>query len=411
MKCLFVFQDCPLSFNYSGSASRRMMDYEALNSLGVKIYVLRLLSKNTKLEVLEFEKKNHQESQYVRNIASEWQDLDYDLPKSKTGLLPSIIKLLVNPVDFFYPGMRDLTGHFKLLVEKIDPDIVWTGFQPSSILVLKAAVNLPWIHYIGDWRHKLRLLRNGNKVSLVKRLKARLYAYGEFRIDKIILNTCTVIQTASSVQGTQIKNISNRPVFVISQFYSLPEVKVITEPSHEPPKIIHLGSLRTTSNRIGLRDYLKNIHDGLNAITAYKLTVVGDTTGTNQELKNLLKKENVECCGRVDDLGEIVSAYDIGIIPYNYNTGMRTKIALFHKYKMPVLTFRKSVEGMEEIENDNNAILVDNFKEFEEKLILLINSLPMRMEIGNNGFKTFKNHNSLESQINKYKKIIKIATE
>jgi len=344
MKCLFVFHDCALSFNHSGASTRRMMDFQALIQNGAEVHVLRFVNRLHKSKLLEFESKAKIEINQYRSQCNSWTDVDY-LPTrfSKKG----IIQALISPVKFFYPEIEQQVREFDRLLTDLDPQIVWTVSPFSAVVAYQSKLPFKWVNYIGDWRHKLRLIRvNYIHRSLSAKAWQRFVSFSQKRMDIKILKKCDVVETASMQQQKELQVIGIKHVRAIPQFY--PKPSSIPTTNQGATQIIHLGNLITTSNQVGLFDYLNHVHPHLNGEQAVKenLIVIGGKHTKSRQLSRLLEQHNIKCLGHVIDLSSVIQPYDIGIIPYQMDTGMRTKIALFHSFKMAVLSFRAPVQGM-----------------------------------------------------------------
>lgn len=408
LKCLFICQDCSLSFNHSGASSRRMMDFLALLNLNVEIYFVRFISPVKKIELTLFEENADSEIRLIRDKTKLWVELDYKLQRRPKKELLKIHRLLFgNTSHYLFSNVRDYSIQIEKLIDENEIDLVWTSSTFSALVVSDLKKTFKWVNYIGDWRYRLRLIRNRKKnLSYYSRLKEYFFSRLDKKLDLDTIRKCDFVETSSVKQEMEIRKMGIENILAIPQFYS--EIGNINFDfiSNENPKIIHLGSLETTSNKIGLLDYINCVHPVIsNEIEDYKLTIIGDVNNSSKELTQLIEKDNVNCLGHVIDLEKVIKPLDIAIIPYNKNTGMRTKIALFHSLGMAVISFRKPVEGMKEIVDGQNAILVDDFESFIRELKRLFFSIESRKKLAICGLKTFNETNSLKSQLHHYKYI------
>lgn len=407
-KCLFIIQDTVLSFNYSGAGSRRMMDFLALKELGFSMFVVRFYQKVLFENISAFEASAKAEMDENRSACQDWKDIEYSFEIRPKSELIRLDRMWKNPINYRYSNIDQYSSQVENLLKRWQIDLVWTCSSTSAIIVSQIPKSFPWVNYIGDWRYRLRLLRMlQNKTSRLGRWKQRFLSYLDKKVELASIKHCDYVETSSVIQAKELRHFGIKKALAIPQFHQGIDNFGPVLKSEEFPKIIHLGALETTSNRVGLIEYFDHAHDQLcSALEKYKLTIIGNQQNSSSYLTECLKREKVNCLGHVNDLNTIISPLDIGIIPYTQNTGMRTKIALFHSLGMAVLSFRKPVEGMKEIKDGYNAILVDDFSQFNNKLIELCQSPDLREELATNGFRTYQKVNSLQSQLHHYKQIL-----
>jgi glycosyltransferase involved in cell wall biosynthesis len=101
-----------------------------------------------------------------------------------------------------------------------------------------------------------------------------------------------------------------------------------------------------------------------------------------------------------------MNPFDIVIIPYEHDTGMRTKLPLFFNYAQVVVATEASVAGSPEIKPGENCIILPGLEGFPEALIKLSQDAGLREKIGQHARETFESEFVLENQLPIYKQLI-----
>ena len=132
--------------------------------------------------------------------------------------------------------------------------------------------------------------------------------------------------------------------------------------------------------------------------------VVGDMAGASVRLNEMLK--NVTAPGFVSDLAQVLRPNDIHVIPWEYETGQRTRLVQAFKYGQAVVATRKSVSCFPEAVDDHNCILVDSLEEMSHAIIRLRLDDVHRTRLGKNARATFISSFTRDSLMPRYKLLI-----
>ena len=95
--------------------------------------------------------------------------------------------------------------------------------------------------------------------------------------------------------------------------------------------------------------------------TGVELEVVGDLTGASLELQQHLR--SVKCVGFVKDLRSVLRPFDIHIIPWEHNTGQRTRLPLALAMSQVVVSTKAAVACYPEAVDGINCRLLDTLDE------------------------------------------------
>ena len=166
------------------------------------------------------------------------------------------------------------------------------------------------------------------------------------------------------------------------------------------PRIVHLGGMQATANRIGLERFLRVAWPKLKVQIKPKpeLWVIGSLDGAPKTLQELLIQPGIVCTGYVDDLSSVLRPFDMHIIPWELNTGTRTRIPLILNYAQVLISTRAGAACIDELKHEVNCILVNDLKHMASEIKSLCNDDKKREAIGREGRNTFFNYFTLESQ-------------
>lgn len=413
MHCLFVVRNIPLSYMYSGTSCRVRMDLDGLLHNGVKVTVLRFIEKNVEKDINDFESKFPEEKEEVLKRVVEFKDIIVEPSRGdNNGFIKNLISSFIDPIELFYPKTGKKAEFLKAELNRLKPDFVWTGAFDYTNLIgfLGIANGQRWILTQTDWNHRLVKIRNSqNKNSLKKRLLIFWRSYTLKKVTKLFLKKATLIVTGSSLQQKEIKEIVNRSSFLIPQIYPEIDNSVSVESNTSQMNIFHLGSLVTTSNYIGMISYLDKVHFRLIQELGkenVKLKLIGSHKGAKKELIQKLEDLNADFLGFQFDLTKVINPYDIQIIPYEFNTGLRSKIPLLFRSAQVVVTTSAAVMGMPELQHGHNCFILERLEGFVDALQVLFHDEDLRKKIGTNALKTFEEHYCLNSVLPKYSEVI-----
>ena len=103
------------------------------------------------------------------------------------------------------------------------------------------------------------------------------------------------------------------------------------------------------------------------------------------------------------DLSKVLHPQDIHIIPWEHNTGTRTRLPLVLNYEQVLVATKESVKAFPEIINNQNALLCNTLEEMKTEITELIQNSERIKALSKAGKETFFNKFTVESQIEKMK--------
>ena len=277
-------------------------------------------------------------------------------------------------------------------------DVVWAEWRWAALLAWYSTLKLPLVYAHHDWEYKLARLRS--KQNLLK----RFHNYQKKRVEFKLVKGVAACISGSFTETKEIHQLSNNPALYLPTTYTSVTTHLI--PS-KVPNIIHLGGMGTTANRLGLERFLDVCWEDIKAKhPSSRLLVIGSLKQASASLLEKLKDTNIDCLGFVKDLSRVLQPEDIHIIPWEYNTGTRTRVPLALNYQQVLVATKASVEAIPEIKNNQNALLFNDLHEMASGLISLMQNSTLRKELSKVGKATFFNKFTAESQLKNVKNFI-----
>jgi glycosyltransferase involved in cell wall biosynthesis len=161
--------------------------------------------------------------------------------------------------------------------------------------------------------------------------------------------------------------------------------------------------MQTTASRSGLERFFDVVWPTLN-LEPDRLMVVGDLDGAGDRLRTQLQR--VTCTGFVKDLRQVLRPYDVNIIPWEHNTGQRTRLPVAFNHGQVVVAVRASVACFPEAEDGVNCRLVSRLEEMPGVISQLLHNSDERERLGRSARTTFEqsfskkaSHNRLQAAI------------
>lgn len=408
-KCLFVFPNSPLSSSFSGGASRFLESFQALAGLNVEIHVWRPIESSFAVSVLSHEHHESREQSSLRALAKSWEDVFYERPSVADTPIRFGISLVFRPVDLVFPEVGVLKSRFRSALVKLRPDFVWAEWTLSGAIVASTNLSIPWVYTHYDWIYKVSRIRHlisNREVSLIDKLVQHATRRSEIRISK---RASTVI-TGSNTEAAELTQLGCKNVTVIPTTYN--SLRLTRRVAEQGLRIVHLGGLNTTANFQGLMAYVTKVHPILSE--QWKATfggdiplhIIGDTCLAKPNLIEQLKRVNATLHGHVSELSSVIQPFDISILPYEFDSGTRTKLPLLFNHSQVVVTTAAAVRGSSEVRNGKNCIVLDSLEDFPRAIIELAKAARERERIGREAKSTFEKCYTLASQLPTFRRVL-----
>lgn len=410
MRCLFVFPNAALSPNFSGGASRHLQAFLALTELGIEVHVVRLLAESVQNRVLSLEQQEVEFQAVLRDKAQSWQDVIISRSRPFKNSVEAVTRLFFQPYVYQFPELESLRSVLQIAINTFCPDFIWAEWVLCAALVSMCGARLPWVYGHTDWLFRIRNVKqkhSGHRASMWRRLET----LAMYRVETDLVRQCNVVVSGSHSEAADLLRYGARAAYVIPTTYeSLPPPSPAAQAA-TPVRITHLGSLGTSANKMGLLSYLEKVHPRLVQYervrkTGLRVLVIGETDRANNSLIEKLSQENLEIVGHVLDLRDILRPFDVSIIPYEHNTGTRTKLSLLFNHAQVVVATAASVAGSSEVHHRENCLVLPSLDDFADALIELIEAPALRVQIGRAAKATFDREFTLQSQLPKFGQVL-----
>lgn len=384
-RILFTFNYSAISSNNSGGGGAVSYSHlKLLSELGHEIILLPIIwdDKN------EFTESDFDE---VKPLIEKVVSLKVDQGQRKRRF-KWLYYALFKPAEFEYFFINENNKkELQQIIENNKVDIIWCEWRWSALLAWKTKLNVKKIYSHHDWEYKLSLLRS--KPTLNK----RFHAFQKKRVEIKMVKEFDACLSGSYTEAKEISIISKKEAFYIPITYKPIPFK---ERSNNHVRIVHLGSMGTTANRIGLERFLDICWEDIKKqIPEVQLNVIGNINQAQQSLKEKLQNDSqINVLGFVKEISDALLPYDVHIIPWEYNTGTRTRVPLILNFKQALVATKASVECFPEITTEN-AVLADNLQEMTKQIIDLYSDSERLHLLAENGYKTFSKNYTYQSQL------------
>jgi glycosyltransferase involved in cell wall biosynthesis len=275
-------------------------------------------------------------------------------------------------------------------------DFIWSEHLEPTLLMYQFSRqrgSLPILYSHHDWRWRIKALRRATN-GLAERLRRAWQRTQEIQLVRGV-DACI---SGSATETEQIRALGAKLAGYFPTTYTpLADAHANTS---EVPRIVHLGGMGTTANRIGLRRFLELVwKDELfgEALTKPELWVVGSLDGADEPLRRMLTDAGAHCTGYVPDLNTVLRPYDIHIIPWEHDTGTRTRIPVALNHKQVLLSTRAAAACLSELRNGEDCVLVDNLHHMAKAILTLISDSSRRVELATRGRQTFEREYTREA--------------
>jgi glycosyltransferase involved in cell wall biosynthesis len=390
MRCLYIVAQGPLSPKYRGGGSIYYEQLASLASLGHEIHLWHYAYPDARREFDAFVASDADTYAAVQRMCK-------SITYTTLPLKPSLADRLTARTADWLTGESIRNPHFRTLglrkltrlIATLHPDFIWAQhFGPAQIAVLQSAVPVVYSHT--DWLYKVKALAQGIDEDLEMR-----------QMEERVARRAASVVSGSLVECQQLRTIGCRAVTYIPVAYD--SATVTMNGALKRPRIVHLGALATTANRVGLERFFECVWPSL-AQDDLDLWIIGDTCGAGALLERHFA--TVMCTGYVQDLGTVLRPYDLHIIPWEHDTGQRTRLPLVFNYGQVVIALRASVAGFPGLIDGENCRLVDRLDQMADVIRELLGDTAQRRRLGTAARETFESSFTRQALLHRYNAVL-----
>lgn len=196
--------------------------------------------------------------------------------------------------------------------------------------------------------------------------------------------------SGSTSEATEMRSLGASNVAYFPPTYVPIELSELSE-SVSSPRIVHLGGMQTTATRKGLKRFLEVtwpiLCRGLDKQPEF--WVIGNMEGAPKSLLGSLDQAGAVCTGFVKDLKSVLRPFDIHVVPWEHNTGTRTRIPLALNYGQVLVSTKAAAACFPNLRHDIDCILVDDLDCMTSEILDLLTNQQRRRRIGEAARKAF----------------------
>ncbi len=300
-----------------------------------------------------------------------------------------VVASLLNPALYSYADLIESYGMVRLeqLVGEISPDFIWCEHLIPATLVQQIGLQCPVIYSHHDWRWKIKAHRSGASAWKVKQA---LKFWFSKRLEIQLVRRAAACVSGSQTELDEMRAFGARNLVYFPVTYA-PVALPDEWPAAERPRIVHLGGMQTTANRLGLQRFLEISWPIISQQSrpVPELWVIGNLEGAPPVLMHALKQPNIVCTGVVLDLGPVLRPADIHVIPWEYDTGTRTRIPLVLNHAQVLVSTRAAAACIPELVHGQNCILVGDLLEMAWAVARLVCDPHEGLSIAEHGRASF----------------------
>ncbi len=394
MRCLFVMDDHPVSPDAPGGGPPVMYSHlELLAHWGAEIHLLLLRHPARSFGFEEYVEAQPETWSLVRGWCASHAILDLRGSTLRGGVAAAgkrFVSAVRDPYSQFPIAQdRGNAKAFARIVDSLEPDLVWAENVNPAMIARRASGRVPMVYGHHDWIWRILQLNEASGMRGVRgHVNGRLFR----RAEELLVREVAGCVSPSAREAEELRRLNDHVAY-------LPP----TYPPHEgdlpgtvplPPRIVHLGGMRTVASRVGLQRFLDAVWPFVRAAVdpAPELVVVGSLDGASEALRMRLHEAGASCAGFVRDLGSVLRPYDVHVIPWEHRTGARTRVPLAMRHAQVVVSTQAAVDGLTGLADGENCVLVEDLDRMADAIRPLLEDGERRRELGRAARSTFDAH-------------------
>lgn len=396
-RCLFVVWDGPIGPNVrGGGAAVHFSHLELLAHAGWAVTVVTVAKDASQNRSMGFEQQDPGDWTMVRD----WCESCYTIPFGRVTRASAPVRHLLtalrDPLSYVY-GLEaaEATDAFRRIVDRVQPDIIWAEDLAPALLAVRTVSDRPVIYAHHDWEWRIGKLRSE---AGARGWRRKLRWWLQRRAEQSLTRRVAACVCGSATEAAEVRALGLQHVHYLPTTYA-PLPPPDTAPSGGTARIVHLGGMRTTANRLGLQRFLDVAWPVLldAVVTPPELWVIGDLEGAPDRLLGGLQRVGAVCTGFVPNLRALLRPGDLHIVPWEHNTGTRARVPLVMNHGQVIVATSAGVDCLPELQSGINCVLVDGLASMGHVLAQLLDDPARRAEIARAGHATFLKHFTREA--------------
>lgn len=389
-RCMYVMEDWPITPIAAGGSPALIYSHlELMNHTVDHIDLIILFFPRSSLGFHAYTEDQPEIWKRVSGWCKTIRIIEISPGRKEVSKIHRLLGSLIKPSLYSYGDLIYSKGAKKLAgtIRDLSPDIIWAEHLIPATLIQNIGPTCPVIYSHHDWRWKIKSHRvaEGNL-----QLKQKLNFWFSKRHETQLVQNATACVSGSASELEEIRSLGIKHLEYFPTTYEAVESPTAAL-INQRPRIVHLGSMQATANRLGLLRFLRVCWPQLSDTLSPEpeLWVIGNLDGATPDLLAALEDKNIICTGIVKDLTTVLRPFDIHIVPWEYNTGTRTRIPLVLNYTQALVSTRAAASCISELADGENCLLVDSLSEMTKVICKLLVEPVYRARIAESGRSTF----------------------
>ena len=401
---LFVVSDRPLSSTAPGGSGRVFGSLLALlRARGDSVHLLLLKDAE---KPSRFEKWKELDPTGAADLATWAENLELAefRVQAQAGFVLRKLLGLWDPQRRAYPFLTSgICARVAEVAERFAPDLVIGADLVAGLICSRSRLRVPVVYYHHDFFWKIKKLREGLSALSWRGIWGRWILR---RAEERLVRSVDACITGSATELEELRLVGARAVALIPPTVNSEPV-AIPEPVAQPCRIVHLGGFGTTATLLGLRCFLDVVWPVVRErVPDVELWVVGDTSAADRDIMARLEAADAVTTGFVPDLSGVLRPGDLHVIPWEFGTGVRTRVVSCFQHGQALVAVRAGVAGYEGLENGDHCILVDTLEELADPLIDLALDPERRVRFARAGQRYMKERLTVEAVLPQFNTVV-----
>jgi glycosyltransferase involved in cell wall biosynthesis len=391
--CLFLVEDWPLTPDASGGAGPLCYAHLALLvRSGWQVWLVVLVGEKSSKGFARFVEEQPDIWLEVQGWCHHHTLIQIARCQTSQTLWKRVANILRKPDRLLIDPAPRMVDQLQEQVKLAQPTLIWAEHLLPTTVAVQALRPEKVVYSHHDWHWRIKSLRHDSS-DWRRRILMRARRRHEEKLVRVV-KACI---TGSGSEGEDIAHISGKPVGYFPITYE--PVDQSSQEFHDDVRIVHLGGMQTTANRLGLARFLEISWPliCLELPVPPQLWVVGSLSGASENLQDMLHAADARCTGYVEDLGTVLRSYDLHIIPWEYDTGTRTRIPLAMNRSQVIVSTQAAAACLPELEHEHNCVLTSDLVEMAYEIIALSANNQRRRRLAHASHETFLQNFTVEA--------------
>lgn len=382
-RCVFLVEDWPLSRQAAGGAGALIVSHlELLLAGSCRVQLLVLRDPRAPKGFDAFTAEQEDAWLALRRECAEFRVLELEKTPRQRAPLRHAVRGVFDPSWLYLDVAPQSFAELSAILSEWRSDLIWAEHLLPAALACRVS-SLPVIYGHHDWSWRIKTHRQGRRTTWRGRFAQRLKAALRRRFEERLVRGVAGCVSGSASESAELRRLGGGCVAYLPTTFARAVADPVPWPDG-PPRLVHLGGLQTTATRLGLERFLDvvwpRLRESLGA-SCPELWVIGSPDGAPDALRSALASAGAIAPGFVAELGEVLRPGDLHVLPWEHDTGTRTRIPLALAHGQALVSTRAAAACLAELEDSENCVLVDRLEEMPEAISGLLDNPSLRRRL------------------------------